>query len=425
MTEKPSRKMPKIVDVVLLAVLVYWANLRSYNWYYAYTAYSGSVKMQLVVVVFLGLFLLWRLRWENGEREYLRAWRENWPVAAFVLLALASLSWSVVRSSTFYHASLALFVSLLAAYYGMRFSSRNLVNFVAISVGVFALASLIMAIFLPQYGIDSEPPYVGLWVGIFWHKNYLGAAMTLGFPAYLVIVFSRREVYSIKNKYLAGVMLAVCVLLAFLSGSASALIVFFIQVVLFTLVLLWLRWGLRLSRRVYSWLGGGALLVAALVLSNLGLVFGLFNRSANMTGRTPMWQHLLDVYIAKRPLFGYGFGAFWMQEGIMEKVRAAVGWGYVVRIADNGYLDILLGLGVVGLGLLLAMLAVGTCRSLSHALAVRDLTAFFPFFLLVHILFINISLSYFFETEIFIWFLLVMTLFVLRPKAGVTNPITA
>jgi O-antigen ligase len=215
---------------------------------------------------------------------------------------------------------------------------------------------------------------------------------------------------------MAALMLIVCAVLAKLSDSASGLVVFVIQTGVFILVWIWLKWGQRLPRRVFAYLGGAAILAGVLILSNLGFFFGLFNRSAQMTGRIPMWQHLLDVYISKHPLLGYGFGAFWMQDGIMEKVRAAVGWGYVVRVADNGYLDILLGLGVVGLGLLLAMLAVGFWRSLSHALAVRDLAAFFPFFVLVHILFINISLSYFFESEIFIWFLLVMVLFMLTSK---------
>ncbi|HEY3310234.1 MAG TPA: hypothetical protein VGK00_01220 [Anaerolineales bacterium] len=416
------RVIPKIVDTIVLALLVWLAHIRMFSWYFSDTSFSGSAEMQVLLVVLLGLFLLWRLRWENGEREYLRAWRDNWPVAAFVLLAIASLSWSVVKAGTFYHASLALFVSLLAAYYGMRFSTRELVNFVAIAVGVFALASLLMGVFLPQYGIHAGFPYDGLWHGVFWHKIYLGATMALGYIAYLVILFSERQAYSLVQKVMAALMLIACAVLAKLSDSASGLVVFVIQTGLFALVWTWLKWGQGIPRRVYAWLGGAATLAVAVVLANLDTIFRLFNRSAQMTGRIPMWQHLLDAYIAKRPVFGYGLGAFWMQEGIMEKVRSVAGWPFPVRVADNGYLDILLGLGVVGLGLLLAMLAVGFWRSLNHALAVRDLTAFFPFFLLVHILFINISLSYFFETEIFIWFLLVMTLFVLRRKTGVESP---
>jgi len=130
-----------------------------------------------------------------------------------------------------------------------------------------------------------------------------------------------------------------------------------------------------------------------------------------MTGRVPLWNYLLETYISERPLFGYGFGAFWLQPGISKAVQAIVKWGYPIKVSDNGYMDILLGLGVVGLVLVLLMLVTGFMRVLPQAFYTRNLTAFFPFFLLIHIVLINISLSYFVEMESFIWFLLVTILF--------------
>jgi O-antigen ligase len=121
-------------------------------------------------------------------------------------------------------------------------------------------------------------------------------------------------------------------------------------------------------------------------------------------------------------LLGYGFGAFWIQPGTMQKVQTFVGWGYPVRFSDNGYLDILLGLGCVGLVLLLAILATGFWRAICVAFQARNLTSFFPLFVLIHILFINISLSYFFEQETFIWFLLIVVLFMSSPSRDRSNP---
>jgi len=137
----------------------------------------------------------------------------------------------------------------------------------------------------------------------------------------------------------------------------------------------------------------------------------LFNRSANMTGRLPLWEYLIENFVGRRPLIGYGFGAFWQQPAIMEKIRSAVGWKYLVRVSDNGYMDVLLGLGIIGLLILIGLLVTGFARTIKTAFRGRDLIAFFPLMAMVHIVLINVSLSYFFENEYFIWFLLMLVLF--------------
>jgi len=79
----------------------------------------------------------------------------------------------------------------------------------------------------------------------------------------------------------------------------------------------------------------------------------LFGRAAStadvgtLTGRTQLWSELL-TYVRIRPLLGYGFGAFWTAEHTAD-VSLALGWA--VPHAHNGYLEIVLELGVVGLSL--------------------------------------------------------------------------
>ena len=409
------RNILKPIDVIFLVLMAYLTHITIYAWFYTYGKYSGSPELQLKITVVIGLVLVWLLRLEKGEKDLLLAWRKNWVLAGFIVFALLSLIWTVTLVTTIYRAFLTLFVSFIAAYLGLRLSTRNLVIFLALTVGVFALASLFLGVFFPQLAMSFEGPYAGLWHGIFWHKIYLGATMALGYVAYLVIIFSSREQYGRIEKIFAAIMLVVCGALAILSDAASGLIVFVIQTGLFILVLSWLKWGHLVPRRAYWWVGGVLVLGGIFILTNLKLFFGLFNRSATMTGRVPLWQYLLKTYIAERPFFGYGFGAFWHQKGMMQSVQAVVGWPYPVRVSDNGYMDILLGLGVVGLFLLLAVLAIGFWRAIKFALQGRDLTSFFPFFILIHVLFINLSLSYFFENEIFIWFLVVIILFMLPP----------
>jgi O-antigen ligase len=372
----------------------------------------GSAESQLSMLFVIVLLTLLAARVRAEERIYLNVWRQNWFVGVFVCLALVSLSWTADVPATIYRSFLLLSMTAIAAYAGFRFSNSGFVIFVAVVVGVAALASLILAAFLPRAAIMPNPPYVGLWRGIFWHKNYFGATMALGYITYLVILFSPASQFSILQKLLAAVMLLVCATLVLLSDSASGLITHTLQTGLFVLVVIWLFWRHLIPRWAY-WVAAGVALVAILLLlANLEFVFGVFNRSGSMTGRIPLWTYLLKTYVSERPWLGHGFGAFWLQPGMERTIQSVQGWGYPVKNSDNGYLDILLGLGITGLVLVFTMLGVGLKRVIYQALVIRDLTSFFPFFLLVHIILINMSLSYFVELESFIWFLLIVVLFI-------------
>ena len=75
-----------------------------------------------------------------------------------------------------------------------------------------------------------------------------------------------------------------------------------------------------------------------------------FNRSETLTGRTDIWAYLTP-YAMQNPFLGHGFGGFWTEE-----IRAETS-----SHAHNGYLDIVLNLGFVGLALFF-MLFLSYCR---------------------------------------------------------------
>jgi O-antigen ligase len=70
-------------------------------------------------------------------------------------------------------------------------------------------------------------------------------------------------------------------------------------------------------------------------------------RDATLTGRTAIWAQVAR-FIAERPLFGYGYDAFWRgMQGPSLQVAAAV--HFIVAHAHNGFLEIALDLGAAGL----------------------------------------------------------------------------
>jgi len=85
----------------------------------------------------------------------------------------------------------------------------------------------------------------------------------------------------------------------------------------------------------------------------------LFNRNETLTGRTDIWAYLIP-YAMSNPLGGHGFGGFWT-----DAHREATS-----SHAHNGYLDIVLNIGFVGL-ILFSSYLLHCCRR-AHKLLIYD-----------------------------------------------------
>lgn len=82
----------------------------------------------------------------------------------------------------------------------------------------------------------------------------------------------------------------------------------------------------------------------------------------NLTGRLPLWQTLLE-YSAERPLQGYGYGSFFTVKHIQE-ISAKQGWP--IAECHSVFLEVLLGIGLVGLVSYCLIQILGVSRSLSY-----------------------------------------------------------
>ncbi len=143
-------------------------------------------------------------------------------------------------------------------------------------------------------------------------------------------------------------------------------------------MILWLFWKADSATSVACFLLGGSLLAIATVRTSartgpvatvfIGLLVllaaaGLFlssgtglveamGRDTTLTGRTDLWQQLLRIPVD--PLFGTGFESFWLGERVEAFWRTY--WWHPNQ-AHNGYLEIFLNLGWMGLALLAGVVA--------------------------------------------------------------------
>lgn len=145
-----------------------------------------------------------------------------------------------------------------------------------------------------------------------------------------------------------------------------------------------------------------------------------------LTGRVELWRELL-TYVASRPLTGYGFDSFWSPER-MTSVSVAMGW--VVPEAHNGYLDVLLGLGAIGLGLFIIVMVTELRHTIRRLSIDRgDVEALYTFTLLAWVLVEMISETILPETHYGAFLVMLfmarqaMTPPVARARAGAYAPV--
>jgi O-antigen ligase len=94
-------------------------------------------------------------------------------------------------------------------------------------------------------------------------------------------------------------------------------------------------------------------LIVTLLLAETD-VLTTVGRDATLTGRTELWGEV--VAMTENPLFGCGFENFWMGPRL-DKIWAKHWWH--PNEAHNGYLEVYLNLGWVGLALLSIVIVTG------------------------------------------------------------------
>jgi exopolysaccharide production protein ExoQ len=346
----------------------------------------------LLVYAGAALFTLPRLG------EVLRAAGRAPYLLALLALALLSAAWSPAPEMTLNRAVAFGGATLFGCYLGARFSARDLLSLVAVSLAVIAILSVGLAVFTPWLGISSVI-HEGAWRGVFVHKNGLGWSMALAALTFLVIATGRTGAARIAWGGAAGGAAALVVL----SQSTSALVLLLAMLPLLGAMRL-LRWEHPLRTPLVVSLG---LLTTALVLAasaGAASLLALLGRDPTLTGRTELWGQVVTL-MDGRLLGGYGYGAFWRGTAEAEILFRAVGWE--PWHAHNGYLDALLHLGIVGL--LLAL--VGSASALlRHAAEYRRQgggVALWPLACLAFLLLANLTESSLLQHNALTWPLLV------------------
>jgi exopolysaccharide production protein ExoQ len=267
-------------------------------------------------------------------------------VTGFPILALLLCPLSQMPTRTISSGSLLLGSILLIYYMVVRYSLDQVLELLLVLGTVTVMASIVFALALPQYGLDQMGGHSEAWKGIFSAKNYLG---NLALFFMTVAVSYRPRTAFLRFVRISQILF--CLTAIAFSRAATAYLLTAVYVAYF-LILSCLRCFRKKDYFLVCVVFAVALfsVVAVLVLWP-EFLFDLLGKDVTLTGRTGIWSAVLDS-ILKRPLFGYGYQAFWLGlEGESYRVILAVSW--VLAQAQNGFLDVLLEVGVTGLAIVL------------------------------------------------------------------------
>jgi len=319
--------------------------------------------------------------WILAKRQV--EWREvfarNAALSLFLLFALASVIWSDFPFITFkrWIRDLGTYLMVLVVLSDTRQAEAIGIIIRRLSY-VLLVFSVVLIKYYPELGISYDhwtgsPEYMGVTTS----KNMLGALCLLSGLFYFWDTLrrwsERKDRTSRRLLFVNLALLAMTLWLLRLSQSATSQGSLVIGC--FIIAVLRSKWAKVNPRRVKALIPVGlfAYLILELAFDFSTIVADVFGRDTTLHGRTGIWDAVFALQT--NPLLGVGYQSFWLG-GRLTAVLSYLDTGFLNE-AHNGYLEIYLNLGLVGLSLL-ALFMISSyrwaCRQLTTSLNFAPLT---------------------------------------------------
>lgn len=313
---------------------------------------AGNLATQLCYSVLFAILALWCLAHQPSRLLLLAR-----PTVVAVVL------WFALTAATSWEPNLSfrrlIFTLIAIAIAAMTAllprSVRQFAEVLAAAVLIVLALCYFGVVFLPALAIHQATDYLetdlaGDWRGVFGHKNEAGAIMAN-------FVFIGLFVARARNAVLGGAIVALSAVFLFFAHSKTSIVL-----VPTILVLSALLHGLRRSApgiviTLTGLVAFNALSIGSLFFEPVRNLLDTVMTDSTFTGRTEVWQFVLDR-IRERPLFGYGFSAFWGTPQVVFGMGSPDIWANTAGHAHNGYLDLALTLGLPGTALVMLWLVI-------------------------------------------------------------------
>lgn len=303
--------------------------------------------------------------------------RNYWLVLLLTALVLMSGFWSLDPGLAFRRSGALALTVVFAIYLAERYDHRTIFTLMLWTALITCVASCVAIFAFPKFGVhqggealpgnlwvlfdDNQTIHAGSWRGLFDHKNDFGRFAALAGMFFLIAFLTRGRA---RLFYFAALVFAIVLVVQ--SRSSQAILLLIVPgcaVLLLT--------GMRALDASGRGIALAFLLpVAIVVLLNWDLTYGsilvALGKDASLTGRTEIWGLVLKG-LEGHYLFGGGYGTGMIQ---VRPVLETELRGDEIDNAHNGYLGVLIDVGFVGLGLVVALFVGVAVRAMNRIFSV-------------------------------------------------------
>lgn len=354
---------------------------------------SALDRAFITLLIIVGLIVLF-----FRQFSWTSAIRNNKSVILFVLFSVVSISWSdmaYISLKRFVREALAPFIMAMVV-----LSEKNpqhaAESIFRRAVYVLIPLSYILIHYYPGLGRQYGRWFGDLtWIGASLQKNGLAALCSFSI---LYLMFSlvrrKRSKKALTGSKYVSILEIFILALAFwmFLGPHHSLTYSVTSAVALSVALLAMTVMYKFNRnRILRWSNKLAVFIAAVIIFGTLTPFaqGLFigdiapnlGRSESLTGRTEIWAYLTPL-AEKQLVLGHGFGGFWT-----HALREASS-----SHAHNGYLDIILNIGLGGL-VVFSIFFLSSCAKIAGVMREEFEFGCFWFCLLLMVLTHNIAES--------------------------------
>lgn len=268
------------------------------------------------------------------------------PIALAVLLlwCWASVTWAIEPAVSFRRVLFTTIVVLSVIYSVNMLSYQQVVSSLAAWFALIVLLDWMVISIVTQaihQANEAESLLAGNWRGIHTHKNEAGALCAVA-----ALLFGD---LALKGSSFITAPILAALSLGFLAMTESKTSGGAVVAAALT--------GLFIDRGYRNPSLRNVMLAAGLCLSVLlAIGFGdqaadlmaIFDDPGSLTGRVQIWP-VLFRYASDHPLLGSGYGSFWAIGSASPVYEDGAEWLTTIAHAHNGYLDLLVQTGLVGL----------------------------------------------------------------------------
>jgi exopolysaccharide production protein ExoQ len=356
-------------------------------------------------------------RWKNSIKTALN----DKYLLVLTIMILVSFAWSDVSILTFKDSREIMQMTSFGLYFASQFSIKKQVKLIALAFFIGSVMSLIVVFAVPTIGLHFID-HPGAWKGVYGYKNILGSMMIISAFSFCFLPKNSHN-YNVLNNFIYQIYkwlgLSLSIFLMLCSTSKTSLVV---SIVLSLMLFLYSK---------YRWQGKTTVVfldIAILIIGGLATVLiGSWSeiliaigRDPTLTGRTPMWGVALSR-LMERPLLGFGRSAFWAPGSKYAKEAGlALADGFIPPHGHNGFIDMALDVGLIGLTLFAITFFITYFRALKLAYAAKEPENLWYLAFLIFLVMNNLTESFLlYKTNIF-WTLYLTVAWTLA-KRPITN----